>query len=108
MNDMENNSIEEQRYIRAKKRLDNLKLFYIHLLGYIILVVLLSYNLYIMEGTHKEFFKWFDITIMIAWTVFIVLHWWRVFKGKLFFKTNWEDKKIRQYMEEEHKTTMWK
>ncbi|WP_067149780.1 2TM domain-containing protein [Pseudotamlana agarivorans] len=91
----------------AKKKLRNLKIFYIHLVGYFVVVALLSYNLYIMSGPYKPFFQWFDICILVAWTAFIVIHGWNVFRGKIFFKKDWESKKIREFMETDNQIKRW-
>ncbi|WP_298534587.1 2TM domain-containing protein [uncultured Algibacter sp.] len=98
---------KEQSYIRAKKRVKKLKIFYFHLIGYIVSVVLLCYNLWIVAGPYKDFFIWFNIIIMIAWGIIMVFHALHVFKGKSFFTKNWEEKKVREYMNEKTKTTKW-
>lgn len=92
----------QNQYFKAKKKVYNLKIFYIHLVGYLIVVGLLSYNLYVMEGPHKDFFFWFDIIILIAWTVFICAHGWHVFTGRIVFKKEWEERKMQEYLEKEN------
>ena len=104
---MEKDSNTEQKYIQARKKVKNLKIFYIHLIGYIILVVLLCYNLWIIEGPYKDFFTWFNTIMMISWTVFIGLHALHVFKGITFFSSSWEKKKLKEFMNEENKTNKW-
>lgn len=95
-------------YIKAKKKVKNIKFFYVHLLGYVLSVLLICYNLYIIEeGPYKDFFIWFDIVAMIIWGLFILMHAWSVFKGRLFFKKSWELKKIEQFMKEENESTTW-
>ncbi|WP_136481952.1 2TM domain-containing protein [Cognatitamlana onchidii] len=105
---METKYDEQERYIRAQKKVRNLKMFYIHLIGYIIVMALLAFNMYIAEGSYKDFFIWFDSIIMVGWTIFIVLHGCRVFYGKPFFGKTWEDKQARKYLEMEKETTIWK
>ena len=51
---MEPHNNEEQKILNAKKRLRRLKLFYIHFTGYLVIVALLVYNLYIVEGVYKN------------------------------------------------------
>jgi len=104
-----------ENYINAKNKVRDIKVFYIHLLGYIIVVVLLLWNLYVLEKDNKyaEFFTLFNSIIMLAWTIFIAMHAWNVFKGKLFFNKSWEDRKMIEYIEkeelkeEEKETTIW-
>ncbi|MDO6758668.1 2TM domain-containing protein [Tamlana sp. 2_MG-2023] len=104
---METEEKKHQLYIEAKKKVKDLKIFYIHFVGYLIVVLLLCYNLYIMSGPHKPFFQWFDISILVGWTIFISYHAWNVFKGRLFFKKRWEDEKLRKFMDAENQTSRW-
>lgn len=105
MNKPTNN--KEQQYINAKNKVKNVKVFYVHLIGYIILVMLLLYNLYIIDehNQYANFFTWFNLVIIAAWSVFIFLHGWNVFKGRLFFKKDWEDKKVQEFLDRENKNT---
>jgi len=100
---------KKELYIKAKNKVRNVKIFYYHLVGYFIVVALLSYNIYIIEETNEyaDFFTWFNSVVMVAWTIFISIHGWNVFKGKLWFKESWEDKKIREFMEAENDKTIW-
>lgn len=89
--------------IRAKEKVRHIKIFYMHLVGYIILVLLLSYNLYILDENNQyaDFFIWFNSIMIIAWTIFIILHGRFALKGKQFFKESWEEKQIKKYMNED-------
>lgn len=99
---------KEQRLLQAKKKVRLLKLFYIHLAAYIVFVALLGYNLYIVEGPYKNNIISLNLSIIIAWTVFILIHGFKVFKDRTLFNKNWEDKKLRKFaQEEETEKTMW-
>ena len=112
---MKENKDTNKNYIKAKNKVRDLMVFYIHLIGYIIVLILLLWNLSILEegNKYKEFFTLFNSIIMLAWTIFIVMHGWNVFKGKLFFKKSWEDRKMNEYIEKEEvkedekETTIW-
>jgi hypothetical protein len=92
-----------KNYIVAKEKVRQLQIFYMHLVGYIIVMALLGYNLYIMQGEYKQFFFWLDITVMVLWTFFIIIHAWNIFKGRVFFKKSWEERKLKEYMENNEK-----
>ncbi|WP_430467766.1 2TM domain-containing protein [Winogradskyella ouciana] len=99
---------KEQRILQAKKKVRLLKLFYIHLAAYIVFVALLSYNLYIVEGSYKNNIISLNLSIIVAWTVFIVIHGFKVFKDWTLFNKNWEDKKLRKFApKEETEKKMW-
>lgn len=108
---MQTNQHQNEQYIKAKNKVRQIKLFYIHFAGYIILVLLLLYNLYILDENNEyaDFFTWFNSIIILAWTIFIIMHWWPIFKGKIWFKRSWEDKKIDEFLEKDDKeeTTIW-
>ncbi len=100
---MEASNEKNESYIKAKEKVKSIQIFYIHLVGYIIVIMLLSYNIYIAVGAYRTFFVWFDISVMIAWTIFIIIHGWTVFKGKRIFNKNWEERKIKEYLEKEER-----
>lgn len=105
---MEFNKEDKERLLRAKKRVRLLKLFYIHLAGYIVSMSLMVYNLYIVEGEYKYNIISLNLSVIIVWTVFLIIHGLVVFKEKSIFNKNWEDKKIREYTEqEETETQLW-
>lgn len=109
MNKMKTPLEQKESLLRAKQKVKNLKLFYIHLVGYLILVLMLLYNLYIIDenNTYADFFTWFNTIMILSWTVFIALHAWNVFKGRLFFKKNWEERKLKEYLDNENNRNLW-
>jgi len=105
---MEFNKDEEKRFVNAKRKVDRIKIFYLHLVLYIIVVALISYNFYILEeGPFKNNITALNISVLVFWTIFISIHGWTVFKGKLLFKKRWEDKKIEKILKEKEETTFW-
>jgi len=97
-------------YFRAKEKVQKVKRFYIHLIVYIILVILLVSNYLILEEDN-QFFDLFILSnsiVVIVWAIIIGLHAWIVFKGRLFFKQSWEDKKLKEYLDNNNNTTnLW-
>ncbi|WP_033961424.1 2TM domain-containing protein [Psychroserpens jangbogonensis] len=107
---MKLNIEDEKKLIKAKKKVQKIKIFYLHVALYIIVVALISYNFYILEeGPYKSNITALNISTLVFWTLFIGVHAWSVFKGKLFFNKSWEDKKIDKIIKEEEKeqTTYW-
>ncbi|MFI1745717.1 2TM domain-containing protein [Thalassobellus sediminis] len=94
---------KNESYIKAKEKVKSIQIFYIHLVGYIIVVLLLSYNIYIAAGEYRNFFVWLDIFFLVAWTIFIVLHGRNVFKGKRIFNKSWEERKIKEHIEKQQR-----
>jgi len=108
MNKMKTPQEQKDSYIKAKEKVRQLKIFYVHLVGYIILILLLSYNLYILDETnvYSDLFLKFIIIFMVSWTIFIAFHAWNVFKGRVFFRKSWEDRKLKEYMDNNN-TNLW-
>lgn len=108
---MEPSEEKKGSYIRAKERVRHVKVFYIHLVGYLVFASLILYNMYIMDtnNEYKESIEWINLTSLTFWTIFVFLHGWKVFKGRFLFKRSWEDKKIKEYMEQEkaNETKLW-
>ena len=92
--------MEDAKYRRAKKRVENLKAFYIHLIVYIlanfmfIIINVMNYE----ESNH-----WWFVYPLLGWGIGLVSHGISVASFGLF-GPSWEEKKIREYMEKENQT----
>lgn len=101
---MERNYSEEERYHQAKKRVDEIKGFYGNLTAYIIVnLALMTINL--MTSPEHIWFYW----PMLGWGIGVVFHGLRVFNYMPFMGKDWEERKMREYMEEdERRKNEWK
>ena len=106
---MKNSVDEEQLLIKAQRKVRQVQIFYLHLALYVIVVALLLYNFYILEeGPYKNNIIALNLSVLVAWSVFIIIHGLNVFKGKQIFKKSWEDKKIKEFLkDDEVETTTW-
>src|SRR5690554_1677784 len=85
---------QENAYLKAKKRVKDLKEFYGHLTAYCIVIPFLIFlNLY----TYAEF-QWFWFP-MLGWGMGLTFHAFEVFG----YGKSWEEKKIRELMDKENK-----
>jgi uncharacterized RDD family membrane protein YckC len=85
---------DDETYLRAKRRVQEIKDFYAHLIVYIIVnAVLVLINLLVTPG-----FLWF-LFPLIGWGIGLFFH--AVFGFGIFgvFTKEWEDKKIKEYMD---------
>ncbi|MEZ4796730.1 MAG: 2TM domain-containing protein [Flavobacteriaceae bacterium] len=90
-----------KKYIEAKQRVKMLKRFYIHLFLFLILNIALLFRLLMLEKDESlNFFVWVVLNIMIIWSIGILIHAWIVFKGRLIFSKEYEDRKIEELMRE--------
>ena len=91
--------MNDEKYEKAKKRVEELKKFYGNLVIYgVINVILIIINLVTSPGS--LWFYW----VTIFWGIAILLHASKVFilKGK-FLGEEWEERKIKEIMEKEGK-----
>ncbi|MGZ7044619.1 MAG: 2TM domain-containing protein [Methanobacterium sp.] len=87
----------DESYIRARKRVEEVKGFYNHLIIYIIInIFLAALNLLTSPG-----FLWFPF-VTFFWGIGLVMHGLSVFMKRGLFSKDWEEKKIKEYMEEEN------
>lgn len=102
---MDSKISKEERYLRAKKRVDELKSFYIHFGVYIAVNVFLS-SRQVYEDLQDGFTISESISdlniywVWIFWGIGIFFHALRVFGSHLLLGSNWEDKKINEFMNE--------
>ena len=101
-----------QRREAAQKKVDEIKSFYGHLRAYIIiniLLILLQTELvdFILDKNRDldpSFFEWVDLNILltpILWGVGLAIHGLYVYRHKFTFLKSWEERKIREFMEED-------
>jgi hypothetical protein len=97
------NYLQEQKYIRAKKRVEELKGYYWHLAIYIVINLFLS-GAQVVDGISEnksfiEIFSDFGIYgVWIMWGIGLVFHTLKVFGFPFFMGKNWEERKIKEYM----------
>jgi hypothetical protein len=88
---------EQTRYEEAKKRVEAIRGFYLHVVSYLVVnVALVIINLL----TSPEYL-WF-IWPLIGWGVGLVIHALSVFGG--FWGKSWEERKIKEIMEKDKRT----
>ncbi|RCS27160.1 hypothetical protein DUT90_08630 [Polaribacter sp. WD7] len=98
---------QEQQYLKAKKRVKDIKGFYIHLTVYVIINVFIScviiYGLTVSGDTFTEALSNFGVfSTWIFWGIGIFFHWLGVFGFRfLGFGKEWEERKIKEMMEKQ-------
>jgi len=88
---------EENKYIKAKKRVDNLKGFYSNLLSYCLVIPFLIF-INLMTSPNHLWFWW----PMFGWGIGIAFHAFGVFNHKIGLGKEWEERKIREYMDKDN------
>ena len=102
MNTTKQSHEADSSYVRARKRLDNLKDFYGSLLAYLIIIPFLAFINY---RTYWEV-QWFWFAAF-GWGIGLTFQAFEVYGKDRYFGKSWEDRKIREYMNEEDKSQRW-
>ena len=98
---MEDLNITERRK-RAKKRVNELKGFYIHLMVYLIVNIFLIAVIIMAQSDQEEFtLHWYNFSTAIFWGLGLMIHALVTFRLNPFFGKSWEDRMIQKYMEED-------
>jgi len=95
---METNNQVYERYQKAKKRVKEIKGFYGNLVSYILVISFLTFINLKYTPEHLWFY-W----PMLGWGIGVLFHAFGVFNIVPFFGDDWEEKKIKELMEEEDK-----
>jgi len=101
---MEMNFNEDDRYYLAKKKVESIKGFYGNLVAYIIVnAVLIFINLY--TSPKHLWFYW----PLLWWGVGVLFHGLKVFEVFPSMGKDWEERKIKEFMEKEKENNnKWK
>ena len=95
---------EYTKYERAKKRIEDIKGFYTHLSIYLVinvLMILAALGLFTGTFIPIQFPVWSYFTTPFFWGIAIFIHWLYVFKSHYNPFKDWEERKIKQFMEED-------
>lgn len=107
INNMNNDFIKEQQYLKAKKRVKAMKEFYRHLISYIVINLFIS--AVILYGLVESGYPFVDAlgnfgvySVWVFWGIGLFFHWLGVFGfNSIGFGKNWEDRKIKQMMDKD-------
>lgn len=87
--------IDDKRYVRAKEKVEKIKGFYSNLISYLIVLPVLAYINY-----RTTDFPWV-IFPALGWGFGVVAHGMEAYGYNPFMGKNWEERKIREFMDNE-------
>lgn len=91
-------SFNQEKYGRAKKRVNEIKGFYIHFAIYIAINIFILVNIGVRND---KFWQWGHFVTPVFWGVGVFFHWWHTFGKNPFFSKSWEERQIQKYMDKE-------
>ncbi len=94
------------KMIRAKKHVDELKGFYIHLLVYTLVNIFITSVTVIArindgESFGEAFFSFGSFSTAIFWGIGLAFHAAKVYNFSPFFSKDWEESQIQKYIEKD-------
>lgn len=98
-------NLPEQKYLRAKERVEQIKRFYKHLTFYILvnaffIVRRIYRDVSHGDGIFEALTDMYNYRLFFWWGVVLVFHAISTFKFPNLFGKDWEEKKIREFMNE--------
>ncbi len=96
---------KESKYLRAKERVEIIKKFYSNLMSYIIFISFLAGLNYYVNQWRSPWFLW----ATFGWGIGIIFHAIKAFNWVPFMNRDWEDRKIKEFMneDEQNSTNQW-
>lgn len=98
--EIRSNEIQEDKYSRAKKRVDEIRGFYIHTSVYTIINLFISINIYLNTD---NFWFWGHFVTPFFWGIGLLFHGAKVFGFNPLFSKKWEERQIQKYIEQDRK-----
>lgn len=93
--EMENN--KDNKYFKAKQRVAEIKKFYTSLMFYVVFICALAGLNYYTNELRNPWFLW----AAFGWGIGIFFQAIKTFRWAPFIGKDWEEKKMKQFMEEE-------
>ena len=107
---MEKNIFEEKKYLKAQKRVKEIKGFYGHLFWYVTVNISWLVIALYLDG-EKSFFEYgfwgmgYGLIVnVIFWGLGLFTHWFVVFGRQFTFSKSWEERKIKEFIEKDNNT----
>lgn len=93
---------KEEEYYTAYRKMRALKNFYIHLCIFLIInMINLILVLFVLQNRNENFWIWLASTVLVTWSIVIIIEGWSIFGSRMLFTKSWEDRKIEAYLKED-------
>ena len=94
---------EKEKYKIAKKRVEEIKGFYVHMTIYLIVnLILFLFAANVFNGLDRMHFpSWGHFTTPFFWGIGLFFHGLKAFRRNITPIKKWEERKIKEYLEKE-------
>lgn len=94
---------KENKYLKAKERVEEIKKFYTSLVSYVIVISLLAAINYYLDQWQYMWFLW----AAFGWGIGLIFRAAKTFGLNPFFGRDWEERKIKEFMREDEHKQRW-
>lgn len=94
---------KENKYLRAKERIAEIRKFYNGLMSYTVVIALLAGLNYYIDQWNHPWFLW----AAFGWGIGLAFQAARAYNLNPFFGRNWEERKIKEFMQEDDRRARW-
>lgn len=101
----DDNYTEEQKYIRAKKKVKSIRGFYVHFAVYLLINAFLIVTRIFSKGGFEDLWDWQTYNTAIFWGIGILFHAFSVFGMEFLLGKDWESRKIKELMNKDKRDT---
>ena len=109
------NQFDNEKYERAKKKMEDIKGFYTHLVVYLIvntMLILVQLGIFTRGFYGIEFPEWSVFSTPFFWGIGLFFHGLYVFPHRFPFFKDWEELKIKECMDKDEaefkETNKWR
>ena len=104
---MEKEFTKEQQYVLARKRVEKISKFYKHIASYIVVNIFLTAIFIVGDMNDEDTFieaitDYHNYKIWLYWGIGIAFQALNTFGLNLFMSKDWENKKIKKYMDDQN------
>jgi len=93
---METNNNDNNKYLKAKERVNAIKKFYTSLMFYVIFISVLAALNYYTDRWRNPWFLW----AAFGWGIGLCFQAVKIFRNP-FFGKDWEERKLKEFMDKE-------
>lgn len=97
------NHPDHEAYKMARQKVKKLKGFYTHLIVYVLVNAFVLFGKFSNLDAHENFWRFDNFSLLFYWGIGLVAHAFSTFVPHFFFGSDWEQRKVKAYMDREKK-----
>lgn len=90
---------QENKYLKAKQRVGEIKKFYTSFISYLIFIACLAALNYYVNEWRSPWFLW----AALGWGIGLFFQATKAFRWFSYFGRDWEERKLKKFMEQEER-----